>query len=275
MPLKVAIGVTTYVDILGDAFGAAVYDAHAAVSDRIVPNQVTIWSTKHLVASQSEFSALWLTRTPFKRYEDRRKLKVIDSGEYLIGAEWRRTGAISGRGQVRFRPDTDMIGANELTLEFNYSPKIDWYLLFKRMVAIFAPSYAMLHLFSDADRSRPYSTYDGPCRYDGPIAGEWQFTTWQTGMGNWRKPDWFDKKGRRTYRFLPELSWANHLGREFDGQYDPARLAGEVAELETSSAGVAFKLTDALSDVAMERDAFRGSRDAARAAFAPEFFRAF
>lgn len=272
MKPKIAIGLTTYLDITDPAFGAAVYDAYAAASARVTPNQVRVWSQKHSVTSRDEFAGLWLTRSPFEVHADRRKTELLKRGVSLIGAEWRHIGSPSGEGSVHFRPETDTSRANTVSIEHNWATGVDWVALFRRLIETLQPSYAMMHLFTEAELEAAVGR-DRFDRFDGPVVGEGSFTSWKSIIGDWRGPDSFDHAARRQYRFLPELSWANWFGPEFDGRYERDFLAVHAANVVSTANGFGFQVTDSLRDVEQQPDEFRTARERLKSAFAADVFR--
>jgi hypothetical protein len=92
-------------------------------------------------------------------------------------------------------------------------------------------------------------------------------------LGHWRKPDRWDAAARRQYRYLTDLSWANFLGREFEGQFDSAIIRKLAAKARTLGNGFAFQVTGSLADVERHPDEFNSSRDLLKGAFRHDFFR--
>jgi hypothetical protein len=270
MVSKVGIGITTYLDITNPGFGDAIFDAYLSTSAKITPNQVHVQSQKHPVQSREDFSRLWLTRAAYEVGE-RRQGTVIDKGEFLIGARWRRTGRLSGLGEVKFRPERDTNGTSSISIVHNYSTGVDWQRLFDELVAISAPSYAMLHLFTEAESAR--HAHRERFNFDGPVVGEDHFTSWLSSLGHWRRPDRWELKERRQYRYLTELSWANFLGSEFEGQFDPVAIEKVAAKAHFVGKGFVFQITDSLADVERRPSEFDKSRELLRNAFLPGFFR--
>jgi hypothetical protein len=271
---KIAIGITTYVDISGREFGAAIYRAHEETSKRLTPNKIRIWSAKHDVGTAHDFSSLWLTVMPFEKREGKGpdKGKLIEKGEFRVGPEWSRTGSLAGRGRVDFRPEIDHSECNTLSIEFNYDPKIDWYGLFKRIVDVCKPAYGMLHLFTELELSRSEGK-DHLERFDGPLVGEGSFTSWKTSEGHWRGPDKWQLAERRHYRFLPQLSWANYFGSEFDGEVDAMRRKTGADGIQGNEEGRFLHITDAISDVIDRQEFFDAKREKLKSCFADGFFR--
>lgn len=271
---KIAIGITTYSNISDREFGAAIYEAHEETTKRLVPNKIRIWSKKHDVSSAEDFGSLWLTVMPFEKREGKGpdKGKLLDKGELRVGAEWSRTGPLAGRGSVKFRPDVDHSRYDTLSIEFNYDPKIDWYGLFKRLVDICQPAYGMLHLFTDSELSR-YEGKDYLECFNGPLVGEDSFTSWKTSEGTWRRLDKWQLAERRTYRFLPQLSWANYFGLEFDGEVDAMRRRAVAEADQGIENGRFLHITESISDVLGRSELFDAKRERLKSYFSDGFFR--
>lgn len=272
MKLKTGIGITTYQDISSPDFAAIVYDAYLATSPRIVPTRVDVWSKKHAVIDRDAFSAHWMTETDYKVMENRSKSSaVLEKGQFRVGAKWRTTGRLSGQGEVRFRPKLDSSRTNEIVIKHKFDKAIDWAGLFERLVEATQPAYAMLHVFDEEE------TYQGETdrieAFNRPFAGEAYFTQWKTPLGTWRKPDSWQLEERRRYRFLPNLSWSNFLGPEFDGQYNHAELLSRAESVRPKGKGILLEVTGALSDVVDRREWFQEKQDLVKGAFAPGFFR--
>jgi hypothetical protein len=272
MKPRIGIGITTYRDISSPEFGEAVFDAYAEASERITPNQVKVWSIKSIVENRDDFGRLWLTRTPYQVHEGRsRRGPVLERGEYMVGAEWKRTGALAGEGSVTFRPELERSRTNEIIINHAYSPRVDWLSFFRALVAICGPSYAMLHLFTDTELATSASG-DRFEVFDGPFAGEAGFTHFRSPLGHWDGPDQLRLVERRIYKYLPELSWANFLGPEFRGNYDPQFLARKAAVCEADGDSTLFCVTPSLGDVIDRYEEFNLARVRLRAAFPPRFF---
>lgn len=268
MPIKVSIGITTYKDISEKNIGSAIYNSHKEVSEKIVPNQVRIWSNKYMIDNVHDFSSHWLTLMPYKVKENK---AILGSGTLRIGAEWLRTGTLAGRAEVRFRPEMQEERCDTLTINFNYSPKIDWYSLFEKLTEICEPSYAMLHVFTDKEKSYSIGK-DRLERFDAPIVDEHRFVTWKTYSGSRTGPDPWEKEKRRTYRFLPQLSWANFFGHEFKGQYDRNLIKNESASFKTKKYGDLLLVTSSISDIVKNTDYFETKRTSIKKCFNDGFF---
>lgn len=274
---KVGIGITTYEDISSPRFAAIIYDAYLATSPKIVPTRVDVWSKKHEVIDRDAFSAHWLTEMDYRVMENRsRSSAVLEKGQFLVGAKWRTTGRLPGQGEVTFRPRLDSSRSNKVVINHKFHAAINWAGLFERLVEAMQPAYAMLHVFSQEE---PHQVeldgveLDRVETFDRPFAGEDYFTNWKTSLGMWRKPDRWQFEERRRYRFLPNLSWSNFLGPEFDGQYDLAELSSRAEFVRPSGRGILLQVTGALSDVVDRREWFREKQSSVRGAFAPGFFR--
>jgi hypothetical protein len=271
---KIAIGITTYVDISGTEFGKAIYQAHEDTSNRLTPNKVEASVTKHDVETADDFGALWLTIKPYKLVVAKGPDKgtLVEKGEYHIGAEWSRTGSLAGRSRVDFRPNTNHADCDRLSIVFNYDPKIDWYGLFERLVDVCKPAYGMLHLFTELELSRSEEK-DRFERFDGPVVGEGSFTSWKTSEGYWRHYDKWQLAERRYYRYLPQLSWANYFGPEFDGEVDAVRRKIGADANQGNEAGRILRITDAISDVVKRPEFFDAKREELKSQFPNGFFR--
>ncbi len=278
MKSKVGIGITTYEDISSPSFAAIVYDAYQATSPKIVPTRIDVWSKKHEIMDRDAFSAHWLTQMDYRVMENRsRSSAILEKGQFRIGAKWRTTGRFPGKGQVSFRPKLDSSRTNEILIEHRFDAAINWAGLFERLVEGMQPAYAMLHVFSQVDPPPQADLhqveFDWVEAFDRPFAGEDYFTKWKTSLGTWRKPDSWQLEERRRYRFLPDLSWSNFLGPEFDGQYNHAELSSRAESVRLSGRGILLQVTGALSDVVDRHEWFREKRNSVRGAFAPGFFR--
>jgi hypothetical protein len=154
MPPRIAIGLTTYLDITKQSFGASVFDAYLSTSTKIAPNRVAVWSEKHPVQTREDFARFWLTRTRCEVRSEKREGYLVDGGELLVGAKWRCVGRLSGEGEVAFRSERDTGGPNCIRIIHNYSAAVDWHRLFEELITVTVPSYAMLHLFTPAELAR-------------------------------------------------------------------------------------------------------------------------
>jgi hypothetical protein len=271
MTPKVGIGITTYLDIGDPEYGGAVFDAYSVVSSKIVPNRIRVWTTKAPVATREDFVRHWLKPAAFERRDDRSG-RIIERGVLHFGAEWRRTGSLPGRGRVQFRPDLDSSRSNSIIIESAHSYRVEWISLFERLLEIFSPSYGMLHLFTEEELAKSISV-DHFEKFDGPLAGEEHFTSWKSSLGDWRSPDQWEREARRQYRFLPELSWANFLGNEFDGQYDRTLIRENAVNARVIGNGLLFQTTRVLGDVEKFPEQFAAARSKLKQAFLPGFFR--
>lgn len=265
----VGIGITTYLDISSKAHGAAVFEAYEASIPTLTPDRVRVWSGRHDVSDAHGFANYWRTKIPFVLQEGSRRGPVLDKGSYIIGAEWRRTGR--GGGKVEFRPELQDHRADHLLIKHPYSVRSDWLGLFRRLVGICQPAHAMLHLFSEREvLEGKGGRLDA---FDEPFAGEEHFVSWLSSLGEWRRPDPWELEARRRYRFLPELSWANFLGPEFDGQFHKDLIEQHAAQFWSAEIGILFAVTNDISDVVKKPEYFASSRRILRTAFKEGFFR--
>lgn len=272
MKSKVGIGITTYLDTASHEFGEAVFNCYSNVSSKIEPNKVAVWGWKHDVTNSKEFGSRWATPRVTEWRERSKKGRLIDKKEALIGADWRRTGSLSGIGSVTLRPPLDTSSANEILIEHNYSSRIDWRSLFIGLVDLCQPSYAMLHLFTDTERQLSIGRKRFEI-FDRPFAGEDYFTNWQASSGDWRRPDKWQSSERRNYRFLPQLSWGNFLGKEFKNCYSADAIKYGASRTTEIANGLAFEVTSDLIDVEKRYKEFDEVRAKLKLAFTDECFR--
>lgn len=268
MKSKVGIGITTYEDIRSSHFGYALYEALVASSPKLAPYRVDVIAEKYEVSGPQDFASHWCSE---RRLVVRPKYGVAPSyvAPSEFGADWRTKGTLSGSGDVFFG-GRDPNAPSTLTLQHNYAARVDWQLLFKRLVELFNPAHANLHIFTERELEL---AGEGRFAFRAPIAGEGTFTHWKTKFGGWRGPDPWEVAERRKYRFLPDLAWGNYVGDEFSGRFDRQLL------LETSSApaelskGILFHVTAKLSDVIDRHSFFEKERAKLRKVFADGFFR--
>lgn len=274
MVLKIAIGITTYSDISSKEFAAKVYDAYSEASPKLLPDQIRIMlpPQKYDVKNREDFTLHWCTNVPLFSREKYRRGPMEKTGNLMIGAEWRKRGTLAGMGEVNFRPEIDPAGSNTISISHNYSPNIDWQKFFLRLCDISNPSYGMIHLFDKGERERNASL-DWLEKFDGPVAGEKIFTSWKSALGYWRKPDQWQLKERRSYRYLPQLSWGNFLGPEFDGQYNKLKIQEKAELFDHIGGGFFFTTTHSIDDIRKKREQFEDRRLLLRDCFQPGFFR--
>lgn len=272
MKLKAGIGITTYKDTSDPAFGAEVYEAYRAASPKLLPTQISVWSKRFPVTGPADIAAHWLTKAAHTTRESRAKdARVLERLDLLIGGEWKTKAPLSGGGRPTFRPNDDLSRENTLILEHNFSPSVDWWSLFCRLVDLMAPSYGMLHVFDE--ESRRTLTGGDLSVFDRPFAGEHHFTSWKTPLNTWRKPDHWQLRERRQYRHLPDLSWANYFGPEFEGQYDLAVIRQAAEFTQEVPKGLLVRITPSLIDVADMSATFLNRRKEVKSAFREGFFR--
>ena len=268
MKSKVGIGITTYEDIRSRDFGAALYEALVAASPKLAPYRIEVIGYKYGVTSVQDFVPHWSTEI---RLVVRPKYGVSPS--YTppsdFGASWRTKGALSGDGRAFFG-GRDPNSPATLILRHNFAANVDWKELFRRLVEIFKPAHANLHLFTDRELEL---AGEGSFAFRAPIAGEGAFTSWKSTLGNIRGPDPWEVAERRRYRFLPDLAWGNYFGSEFSERFDRARLLGSSDGAKELGNGILLHITEKLSDVAKQPDFFEGERAKLRKAFADDFFR--
>lgn len=273
MAWKLAIGVTSHVDLSTPEVGAAIFDALATTSHKLVPQVVEVWDEKTTVETASDFVEKWFTETPYEVHEGRsRKGPLLRKGVYRVGANWKRKHVLKGNGSFIPRVEIEPQGDDCIIIEHTFASSIDWSSLFSRLIAITQPAHAMLHVFEDRMHTEVRGQ-DDLDHFNGPIAGEHWFTSWKTSAGHWRRPEPWKIAERKRYRFLPDLAWLNHFGPEFDGQFDPQTLSSAVAEMKKEARGWTVQLSDDVADISLRPVQFEEVRKRARQSFQPDFFR--
>jgi hypothetical protein len=269
--VKVGIGITTYAEVAAPEVGAAVFDAYDAVSSRITPNQILagIFREKHTVSNRSDFAAHWVSTSEMTTWADKKMTERLSHQEIVSGAEWRRTGALPGTGQVQLRSPMAANDSNSLLIQHTFDRRIDWLALFRRLVDLLSPSHAMLHLFTEAEMA-PYLVDDRSRRFDQPFAGEYHFTGHRYPNGLRLRPSQWETAERRTYRYLPELTWGVVLGPEFTGQYNAEIIRRFGYEVTIGEHGAWFTMTPKLDDMETDPASFEAARRRLRSAF-PEW----
>jgi len=240
----VAIGITTYRDLRGKDIALDVLRALTETNVRLLPQFVN-WHEPVNVALDSNDT--WI------RF-------------WELNALWRRRHSVQSGGTIWHR--SDPTGDTTLSLDFRWDRSVDWWGLFGKLCEISCPAYGMVHLFTAEERK----TLDYQV-FDGPVVGEFAFTCRVAADGNFVRPDSWDMAARRSYRFLPELSWGNYFGPEFGGRYDRAELGWHVLHEPVIPEAAMFRLTSEIGDVIDGPQAFGLTRSRARTAFAEGTFR--
>lgn len=268
MKPKVGIGITTYEDIRSRDFALALYEALVDCSPKLAPLKVEVINNKYDIENAEDFAIHWCTQM---RLVARPKYGVSPSYTPIseFGANWRIKGALSGTGDVFFGGH-DPGSPSTLTLENNWVPAVSWEGLFYRLVELFKPAHANLHVFTERELEL---AGHGNFAFRAPIVGERAFTSWMSNLGQVRGPDPWQLAERRRYRFLPDLAWGNFLGPEFLGRLNPAQLLeGAKAAMQVNN-GVLFQVTEELRDLVKQPEMFEEERANLRRAFAVDFFR--
>lgn len=156
--------------------------------------------------------------------------------------------------------------SNSVLISHTYAARIDWLALFRRLTDIIPPSHAMLHLFTP-EETRPYAVGERTERFDQPFGHEVLFTGRRHSNGLRERPAQWETKERRTYRYLPELTWGAVLGPEFTGQYDPEVIRRFGHEVVIDVRGARFTVTPKLADMETDPTGFEAARRRLRSAF--------
>lgn len=268
---RVAFGFTTYVDIRNSEYGEKLYEALESISRQLTPNRMNFLGVNLKEVDLKSFSQNWYHEYPMERREHRGKgAKVLEKGVLPVGCQWSRTGPLSAKGRLGLCPSLDPLPSYTISMEFNYSPRIDWQGLFLLVVGLLRPSYGMLHLFTEDERiGELFDKFS----YFGPVVGEIAFTGWISSLGELRKPDSFEISKRRQYTYLPQLSWMNFLGPEFSGKYDPQAIMNNSCNYQELDFGAMFSITNSIGDVKNKKELFEECRKKLKASFVDGFFR--
>ena len=271
MKPRIVLGITTYRDLRSTEIAEQIYDAFSAASPKLAPNRISVWLQHQPVANRSDFAKHWHTQMAYEIRASRSKTAPIrDEGNSQVGANWRTTGALNGRGEVSFQPDRDKTRPDTLRIDHAFSPRVDWYELLHQLVQITEPAYAMLHVFNVEGTSCGHSI--APDEFSGALTGEDRFVSWKTPAGTWRKPDKWERAERRRYRYLPNLPWANYLGPEFRDSFNLDQLREAVSDSCEMGDGMLFRTTSQLGDVLQAEFEFSERQAQLKRAFAEGTF---
>ena len=195
MKQKVGIGLTTYEDIRSPELAFEFYQALIASSPKLAPYRVDVIGERFDVEDAEGFASHWCNE---RRLVLRPKYGIAPS--YTppsdFGADWRTKGSLSGSGRVFFG-SYDPNDPNILILEHNYAASVYWKGLFMRLVRMFRPAHANLHIFTKRELEL---AGEGRFAFREPITGEGAFTHWKTVSGAWHGPDRWQVAERRRKR---------------------------------------------------------------------------
>lgn len=268
MKAKVGIGITTYEDISSSDFALRFYELLAETSTKLLPYKAENLVENGMVSTSTEFAYYWAKE---KRLVVKAKYGVTEpyTPKSLFGGQWFTKGALSGHGEVFFG-SRDPHSSHTLSVTHNFSPSVDWPVLFQQLIELTRPSQANLHVFTEREISQAGS---GRFAFVRPIIGEPSFTYWKTSLGEWRGPDAWQLQERRDYRFIPQLAWSNYLGKEYFKICNFKNIKDSCANWKESNHGLIFSITESLSDVIKDPETFEGKRSNLRQAFPDNFFR--
>ncbi len=271
MKPRIALDITTYRDLRRTEIAEQIYDAFSAASPKLAPKRISVWQQHHPVASRSDFAQHWHTELAYTIRESRSRTAPIRyKGSYQVGAHWRTTGTLNGRGEVSFQPDPDNTRPDTMRIDHAFSPRVDWYELLRQLVEITEPAYAMLHVFTVQGTSCGHSV--APDEFSGALTGEDRFVSWKTPAGTWRKPDKWERADRRRYRYLPDLPWANYLGAEFRESFNLDQLREAAFDSTEMGQGVLFRATSQLGDALLAGSDFSERQSHLKRAFSDGTF---
>lgn len=173
--------------------------------------------------------------------------KLTDGLEYwdwnTLPLLFKRKNIIAGSWYIS--EDFDKISG--MIFEYNWSPKIDWYSLFKELVKASEAYFGYIHVFTDQEIE--------PSAVGSAISC---FTRGTPGVHL--------KKG------IPNLGWAHYFGEEYVKEVDIPLLQKHGFEVEPLGEGYTFHITDKLSDVIDNYEYFDERRKLLKSLFRPELF---
>ena len=168
---------------------------------------------------------------------------------------WRRTKAIRYRGNIYHTSGIEQNRIQPGWLKFQADPdtKVDWLDLFKRLCVAASPSFALLHLFTDAECEAGAFGESEEERI-----GANDFCTGPSGAVLQK-------------RCIPNLGWATFFGQPYTHEVDRGVLQSRY-RVECMASGDLLVLTDDIFDVGRDFSKFSEKRNTAKSYFKEGFF---
>ncbi|QYX56914.1 hypothetical protein K1T73_00390 [Roseovarius sp. SCSIO 43702] len=265
----VILALTTFHDLNSDGFGADLYSLISQIEPRLLPQRAGWLGTLSAsVTSIEDFAALW--RNDRQIYTSQGRCGKRESTGINMGVEWTRRSAIKNKGKIIHRGIKFSNQAEALVLHSEWRARVDWLELFRRLCLLTKAAHGMLHLYCPDETSGFGPDKRSLYQREG-IHGQQAFTYSIDPYGIRRPPGPGDPN-LKTFRQLPELTWATWLGSNFDGQYDRRSLKDMVVNTAETQDGFLFTITDQLGDIMDDFVSFRNRRDAVKASGFPETF---
>ena len=200
----VAIGLTAYNDMSGPEHAKYVFEILHQTDPKLCPEFVNWHDPVNVpILNESVWTEYWAQDAVFKGNGSARDVKFFGM--------WRRRHSIKSQGMVNHGSEQGIGNPSTLSLTFRWSAKIDRWYLFSSLCDVFTPAYGMLHLFTDAEKKRVEL-----CSFDRPVVGEVAFVNKLSSDGNLIRIDRRKRTIPMRFSYIPELSWANYFGSEFE-----------------------------------------------------------
>ena len=158
-------------------------------------------------------------------------------------ALYRRKNTVAGRWHI----STDFTKKGYLVFEYDWNEKIDWAILFQKLVTLTAAYFGYVHVFTDRE-IEPASVGSAIFAFLRGTAGHSL------------------KKG------IPQLAWGNYFGEEYVKELDIPLIKKHGFFIESLGNGHVLNVTDKLSDVITNYDEFNERRKLLKSLFRPTLF---
>jgi hypothetical protein len=254
----IIITLTTFSDLNTDTFGADLYSTIKEVEPRLLPQQAGWLGTLSCnVSSAEDFASVWRKDRQFYTSE-RRGGKKRGTGNYCP-VEWARQSAIKSKGNIVHRGLKYSNQTGGMVLRSEWRKRVDWLGLFLELCLLTKAAHGMLHIFTPEEVAQLDPREHSQYLREG-FHGQQAFTYSIDPYGIRRAPGPGDPN-LLTFRQVPDLTWATWLGTNFNGQYEARSLMDIVANNTETKDGLLFTITDQLSDVLRDFQAFQKERE--------------
>ena len=141
----------------------------------------------------------------------------------------------------------DMNKITWVNLEYNWSPKVDWFKFFKELISATSVYFGYVHVFTEREIE--------PAAVGSAIGS---FTRGTPAIQL--------KKG------IPNLGWGNYFGQEYVKEIDVSLLKKHGFDVQKLGEGYVFHITENLSDVIDSYVSFDERRKLLKSLFRPDLF---
>lgn len=257
----VAIGLTTYDDISSPEHARSVFKILKQVDSRLCPEFVNWHEPINIpISKEAVWVDYWAQSAVLRSYGSAMDIQ--------LGSLWRRRRSVQSWGSVNHASKQDPSYDSTMSLSFRWNAQIDWWRLFSRLCDTLNPAYGMLHLFTDTERKRVEL-----CNFDGPVVGEGAFINKLSSDGNVVRVDRRKRTNPMQFRYLPELSWANYFGVEFESLFNPEHLTKAASFGKTEDGKTLIRISNKIEDILNDHENFCVKREKLRALFCTGVFR--